>query len=502
MYDRRLRDENDSPSWKTGFGNNQQTDKASGRDARDRYSPESESEEDDEWKESMRREEGERERTKGVKNKKEARERADSQVEQDKKKRDRRDRYESPRPSEDSGDKGDDERARKAREHKERTKRQRTAGDRAYTQAKEREEREWLLKLHTRLERLVQLQKKIETMEANIEDIDQQDAEILESEQRRKSRTAYRTSIWDQITENEEIEQARKRAERLQARASETIKLSWTEKELKQLEDDYKTFLSPQSRQRREQADCLEAALRATTERTARQEAKQKRTREREISDRLAREKEDRRREAEVRRRQAEREHEERQLAREEARMADLRETQKDEAVRRQRVLEKIDKREQETLRRESRPAYFKSKEGGLEASHSERFSTPSTEKAKSTEVPRTRNHQPRFRTRNPTPTCNPARRIGCTARNHPPPPPPPPPPQDFATTEISGRGSKVVANAANAQDSATRVHVPVSGLRHPGLCLLQGSAASRRSLNIRFTKLCRESLCIMYVCT
>ena len=52
-----------------------------------------------------------------------------------------------------------------------------------------------------------------------------------------------------------------------------------------------------------------------------------------------------------------------------------------------------------------------------------------------------------------PLPHATPACRIGRTARN----PTPPPPPKDFSTTEIAGRGSKVVGNAANARCSATR---------------------------------------------
>ncbi len=234
--------------------------------------------------------EREHERTKGVKNKKEAREKADSQAEQDKKERDgigatgmnplgrlkiletKEMMSGQERPA--SIERGQRDRERLVTRH---TCRQR------------REKSEYGYSNYTQDSRGLYDCKRRETMEAKIEDIDQQDARILESEQRRKSRTAYRTSIWDQITENEEIEQAR-RAERLQARTSGTIKLSWTEKELKELEDDFKIFFSLQSRQRREQADCLEAALRATTEHTARQEAKQKRTREIEISDRLARE--------------------------------------------------------------------------------------------------------------------------------------------------------------------------------------------------------------------
>ena len=414
LYDKKLREENDAIPWNTGSGKTQQTNKPSGRDTGGRYSPESESEEDDEWKERMRTEE-EHERTKRMKSENEARERAESQAEQDKNERDRRNWYEYPPPSEDSGDDGDDERARKAREHRERTKRQREAGDRAYTQAKEKEEREWLNDLKARLESLVRLRKKIETMNAKIEDMDLEDAAILKSEQRLKSRRAYRTSIWNQITENEEIEQARKRAGRLQARTSETIKVRWVEKELKQRENDYDLFLSLQGRQRREQADRVEAALRATTEPTTQQEAKEKRVREKEKEERRAREKEEIRKEAEGMRRQVEREHQERGLAREEARKAELRETQKDEAVRRQRVLEKIDKHKQETLRQESRSAYFsepKPDEGGLRPSHfytSESVFVGSTERARSREVPPSRNHQPRFRTNSPTPAYNPS---------------------------------------------------------------------------------------------
>ena len=415
MYDKKLREENDATPWNTGPGKTHQTNEPSGRDTAGRYSPESRSEDDDEWKERVRTKEEEHERTTRINSKKQARERAESQAEQDKNERDRRNRYEYPPPSEDSGDEGDDERARKACEHRERTKRQREAGDRAYTQAKENEEREWLNNLKARLESLVRLRKKIETMEAKIEDMDLEDAAILKSEQRLKSRRAYRTSIWDQITENEEIEQARKRAGRLQARTSETIKVSWAEQELKQHENDYKTFLSLQGRQRRDEAGKAEAALRATTERTAQQETEEKRARKKDISERLAREKEETRREAEVRRRQVEREYKERELAREEARKADLRETQKEEAVRRQRVLEKIDGHKQETLRQESRFAYFsapKPDEGGPGPSHfytSESIFIGSTERTRSREVPPSRNHQPRFRTSSPTPAYSPS---------------------------------------------------------------------------------------------
>lgn len=233
------------------------------------------------------------ERAKRMKSKKEAREKAETQAKQGKTERDRRNWYEDTWLFEVSEDEEDNEWAREAREQGERTKRHREACDRAYTQAKVKEEKEWLTELQARLITLLRLREKIETMKADVEDMEHEDADILESERRIRNRHAYRTSIRDQITENEEREPARKRAERLQARTSVTIKLSWAEKELKQCRNEYKTFLSLQSRQRREQADRVEATLRATSERPAQQEAKQKQAREKEISERLAREKEE-----------------------------------------------------------------------------------------------------------------------------------------------------------------------------------------------------------------
>ena len=341
-----------------------------------------------------------------------ARERANSQAKQSKKEPDRHNRYEYPRPYRESGD-DDDDWAGDGREQSEGRSRQRDAGDRAYTQAKEKEEREWSTEVQARLEPLLQSWIKIEMMKANIANMDQEDAEILESERRLKSRNAYRTSIWDQITEKAETEQATKRAERLQARAAAKIKLGWAEKDLEQRENDYKTFLSLQSRQRREQADKVEAALRATTKHTAQQEAKRKRAREKGIPERLAREKEEKSKEAEGKRREAEKQHEQRELAREEAKKAKLRETQKDEATKRQLLLEKIEKQKRETMSQQSRSPSSngpKPNGNGPESSHIRRgesvFAASNTGKPRSSRVPQSRNHQPRF---SPTPAYNPS---------------------------------------------------------------------------------------------
>ena len=340
------------------------------RNSREGYPPRSDSEDDDEWKEGMRTAREAHERGKRKKSESNGHERVDSQAKQGKKEPDWRNRYEHPPLSEQSEDEEDDEWARDAREQRDRTNRQREAGDRAYTQAKEKEEREWSTEVQARLETLLQLRRKIETMKAKIADMRQKDAEILGSEQRRKSRYANRTLIWDHITEKEEAEQAGERAERLQARTAMMIKLSWAEKDLQQRENDYETFLSLQSRQRREQADKVEAALKAKFEYTAQQEAKPKRARETGIPERLAREKEERRKEAEARRTTAEKEHEERELEREEVRRAKNRETQKDEAARRQRLLEKVDKQKQETMRQESCSSGPKPNEYGPNPSH------------------------------------------------------------------------------------------------------------------------------------
>lgn len=206
------------------------------------------------------------------------------------------------------------------------------------------------------------------------------------------------------------MEQARRRAERLQARTSETIKLSWAEKELKQCENEHRRILSLQSQQRREQAGRVETKSTATSEHIAQQEAEQKRAKENEISEKLAREKEERCRDAEARQRQLEREHKERELVRKETRKADLRETQKDEAVRRQRILEKIDKQKQETRRKESRSPYFRGlKLSGIgpKASYvntSESVFTANTERTRSRRVPQSWNYQPWSRAGSPTP--------------------------------------------------------------------------------------------------
>ena len=355
------------------------------------------------------------ERAEKMKSAKEARDRADSRAKKGKKESDQRNWYESRPPSKESGEEDDDEGLREAHEHRERTKRHREACDRVYTQAKDTEEREWLAELQARFKIVLRLRKKIEAMEANIENMEHEDANILERERRFRIRTAYRTSIWDQIIENEEMEQARRRAERLQARTSETIKLSWAEKELKQCENEHRKISSLQSQQRREQADIVEVTLTATSEHIVQQEAEQKRARQNEISERLAREKEERCRDADARQRQVEREHEERESARKETRKADFRETQKDEAVRRQHILEKIDKQKQETLRKESRSPYLrgpKRSENGPKAGHvytPESVFTAYTERMRSRRVPQSRNYQPWSRAGSPTTACNPS---------------------------------------------------------------------------------------------
>lgn len=344
-----------------------------------------------------------------------ARERADSQAKQGKRGSDRRSWYEQPPPYEESADEEDDEWARDAREQHGRTNRQREADDRAYAQAKEKEEREWSTEVQSRLETLLQLRKEVERMKANIEHMHQKDAEILEREQTRRSRRAYHTLKWDDITEIEENEQARDRAERLQARTAAMIRLTWAEKDLEQREKDYETFLSLQSRQRREQADRVEAALEAKSEHAAQQEAKGNRARAEGISERLAREKEERRKETEARRKAVNKEHEDRETEREEARIAKSRETQKDEATRRQHLLEKIHKQKQETMHQESRSPYPsgpKPNDNGSQPTHNH---TPDsvfashTEETRSRIPPQSHHYQPHSRTRSPAPAYNPS---------------------------------------------------------------------------------------------
>lgn len=397
MYDKKLREEHTSPQWNT-----QQPGKAPRRNSWDGYPPRSDSEDDDEWKEGIKTAWEAHERGKRKSSENDARERADSQTKQGKKEPDWRNWYGHPPLSEESDDEEDDKWARDAREQRDWTNRQDEAGDRAYTQAKEKEEREWSTEVQARLEIILQLRRKIETMKAKIADMRQEDAEILESEQRRKSRNANRTLIWDHITEKEEIEQAEERAERLQARTATMIKMSWAEKDLEQRESGYRTFLSMQGRQRREQAEKVEAALKANTEYTAQQEAKPKRARDMGIPERLAREKEERRKEAEARHREGEEEYEERGFEREEAKMAKSRQMQKDEAARRQRLLEKIEKQKQETMRQETHSPYSsgsKPNDNGPKPSHP--YAPGSVfaangEDTRARRPPQSRNYQPR----------------------------------------------------------------------------------------------------------
>ncbi|KAL9136253.1 MAG: hypothetical protein Q9175_002533 [Cornicularia normoerica] len=77
---------------------------------------------------------------------------------------------------------------------------------------------------------------------SQIEDMEHEEAGILESERRLRNRNAYRTSIWDQIIEKQEKEEARERAERLQARACAMTKSSWAKKDLKQCGNEYRMF--------------------------------------------------------------------------------------------------------------------------------------------------------------------------------------------------------------------------------------------------------------------
>lgn len=370
------------------YGEYQQPNKAPRRNSSGRYPLTSESEDDDNRKERTRTAGEGHERAEKMKRAKETREREDSQTKHGKKEWGQRNWNECP-SSEESGDEEDYEWAREPRKREDETKGHREAGDRVYSQAKEKEEREWLTELQPRLGKLLRLQNKIETMEANIKDMQREDAEILENERRLRNRSAYRTSTWDQTTDNEETEQERKGAERLQARTSERIELGWAEKKLNQCKDDYKMFLSLQSRQRREMAERVEATLRAETDYYAQQEACQ----EWEIKNK------ERRREAEARQREVEREHDERESARKETRRAELRDTQKDEAIRRQHVLEKINKQKQETLRQESRSPHFsrpKRNERGPQPSHvetSDSVFAAVPERTRSRRSPRSRNH-------------------------------------------------------------------------------------------------------------
>lgn len=380
------------------------------QNSRERYPPTSDSEDDDEWEERMRTAGEAHGRERRTERESKAGERAYSQATQGRRGSDRRNSYEQPPSYEDSKDEEDDEWVRDSREQWGRTNRQREAGDRAYTRATEKEQREWLREVQARLEVFLQLRKKIERMKANIEDMHQKDAEILESEQRRRSRRAYRTLRWDHITEKEETEQARNRVERLQARTAAMIKLTWAEKNLEQSENDYETFLSLQSRQRREQADRMEAALKADTEHTAQQEAKANRAREEGMSERLARDAQYRRKETEGRRREVDEEPEERETQREEARKAKSRETQKDEAARRQRLLEKIEKQKQET--RSPYPSDPNLNDNRPKPSHvhtPESVFAAKTEETRSKTPPQSPNYQPYFRTRSPDPAYNPS---------------------------------------------------------------------------------------------
>lgn len=424
MYDEKLREEHSSSQRDTGYGENQQPNKAPRRNSRGRYPPTSESEDDDSWKERMRTAGRAHERPEKMKRAKDTRNSEESQAKRGKNEWSQRNWDDYPRPSEETGVKEDYEPARETRQREEKTKGHREAGDRECSQANGKEEREWLTELQPRLEALLQLRNMIETMEADVKDMELEDAEILQDERTLRSRTACHTSIWDQIRENEEIEQARKHAERFQARTSARIKLGWAENELKPLEDDYKTFLSLQSRQRKEQADRLEATLRAATDYYAQQEAYEKWARKKETPEKVAREKEERRREAEANQREVRREHDERESARNEARRAEHRETQKDEAIRRQHVLEKINKQKQGTMRQESRSSQLngpKRNESGPEPGH---VRTSESDFASSPERTRQGDHlglattSPGSERAAPLRHTNQARRVGGILRN------------------------------------------------------------------------------------
>ena len=305
MYDKSLRTRNGVSPPSTGYGSTRDANEAPGWNTRGSHSPISESEDDDEWEVPP--------------------------FEYD---------DESKVPLSESEDDGE---------------REITSSD----DSEDETDDEWLIKMKAKYQTLLRLRKEIETMEANIEERDQEEAAIRESEQRLKDRTPHRTSVTDQATEDQEKKEESRRVERIQARSATTVKLGRARQELKKSEDNYKESRCIQSRQRREQADRAEAALKATAEHAAQQEAEQKTAREEYVSPRLARENEERRREAEVRRRETERREE--------------RESKKDESIRRQRLFEKIDKKRHDTVPPESRSPYFsdlKQNDTGPTSSH------------------------------------------------------------------------------------------------------------------------------------
>lgn len=154
---------------------------------------------------------------------------------------------------------------------------------------------EWLARIRVKIEKILRLRHKIQTIEANIKDIQEKDRQVRKEEEEARSRAKFRTSIWAQSIEALEKENEQKRWERLQQRMSQGIRLSWLESELGDLEGEHEKLLDQQSRQWRQRARELEAELRATMDAIIQREARRKKEEEEKAAENLAEEQQARR---------------------------------------------------------------------------------------------------------------------------------------------------------------------------------------------------------------
>lgn len=90
---------------------------------------------------------------------------------------------------------------------------------------------------------------------SQIEDIEHEEADILDSERRLRNRNAYRTSIWDQIIEKQEKERGKRTCRTTTGKSLRDDRIGLGQEGPQTVRERVQDVLSLQSRQRRKQTD-------------------------------------------------------------------------------------------------------------------------------------------------------------------------------------------------------------------------------------------------------
>ena len=153
-----------------------------------------------------------------------------------------------------------------------------------------RAEQEWILGIEATIKLMLTMRSSVQTLEAEVWQMEQRDLDILDEELRAECRAKNSTTIWERSPEGLEKEHARKRKDRLMQLMGKKLELEQARKPLNKTEADYEVQLGQESGERQKATRRVEVKLRREMDGSARHKAryKQKSEEEVEMQERLA----------------------------------------------------------------------------------------------------------------------------------------------------------------------------------------------------------------------